>query len=194
MKQNDKMESTTKQKIVDVSKALFAQKGYAATSIKDICEGVQCSKGAIYHHFENKEDLFNYITKQIFTASWNQWIEIASNYQNMIDKLYVFADFFVESMQRQLSKAAEEYLKSTASEESRIQFIGYVGEYMNNFESFIEEGILSGQFKQENPKELAFIILSFYSGLADSYNFMSKDEMKLLFHKATTLLLEGIKS
>ncbi|BBI31314.1 TetR/AcrR family transcriptional regulator [Cohnella abietis] len=193
MKQDDKIEGTTKDRIVDISKALFAQKGYAATSIQDICDAVQCSKGAIYHHFKNKEELFVYLTEQAFTTSWDQWVSLAAKYTTMIEKLYAFADYFVDTMHRPLSKAAEEFLKNAANEATQQKFITIISEYMNNFEEFIKEGITSGEFKQEDPKELAFIILSFYSGLGDSNAFLSKEAMKPLFHKATTLLLDGIR-
>ncbi len=36
----------------------FSSKGYEATSVDDICEGANVSKGAFYHHFESKQALF----------------------------------------------------------------------------------------------------------------------------------------
>ncbi|MWC29379.1 TetR/AcrR family transcriptional regulator [Paenibacillus sp. MMS18-CY102] len=183
----------TKQRIVDTAKGLFAQKGYGATSIQSICEEVGCSKGAIYHHFKNKEELFVYIAEQTFTVSWDQWLVIAAQHRTMVEKLYAFADYFVDTMQRPLSKAAEEFLKSAAGDETRMKFIGLVTGYMQHFETFITEGVNAGELKQEDPKELAFMVLSFYSGLGDSYAFLPKEAMKPLFRKATTLLLDGIR-
>lgn len=50
--------SDTKDYIVDQSYKLFLQKSYEAVSISDISESIGFTKGALYHHFVNKEDLF----------------------------------------------------------------------------------------------------------------------------------------
>ncbi|WGK65961.1 TetR/AcrR family transcriptional regulator [Croceiramulus getboli] len=47
----------TKKTIVDASSALFNTQGYKATSLRDITEATGLTKGAIYRHFESKEDL-----------------------------------------------------------------------------------------------------------------------------------------
>jgi len=38
--------------------ALFAERGYAATSMRDIAEAASCTKPALYYHFESKQALF----------------------------------------------------------------------------------------------------------------------------------------
>lgn len=50
--------ASTKAKIVAVARRLFAARGYAGTSTEAILEESQVSRGALYHHFENKEMLF----------------------------------------------------------------------------------------------------------------------------------------
>lgn len=45
----------TKQKIVTASRDLFAKKGYSETSVRDILEAAEISKGNLYHHFKGKE-------------------------------------------------------------------------------------------------------------------------------------------
>ena len=47
-------------RILDVAQRLFLEKGYENTSIQDIIDGLGgLSKGAVYHHFRSKEDIFN---------------------------------------------------------------------------------------------------------------------------------------
>ncbi len=43
-----------KQDILDTAALLFAQKGYQDTSIQDILDVLNCSKGSFYHHFKTK--------------------------------------------------------------------------------------------------------------------------------------------
>lgn len=47
-----------KEKIVAESLKLFSLKGFLSTSINDILEAANTSKGGLYNHFESKESLF----------------------------------------------------------------------------------------------------------------------------------------
>lgn len=47
-----------KQQIVDAAVVLFAERGYAATRIRDICERAGVAKGLFYWYFPTKLDLF----------------------------------------------------------------------------------------------------------------------------------------
>jgi AcrR family transcriptional regulator len=55
--QRDRSETTTAE-LVAAARHQFAQDGYAATSLEAVAERAAVSKGAIYHHFRNKRDLF----------------------------------------------------------------------------------------------------------------------------------------
>ena len=57
----------SRQKLIDAAISLIRQKGYAATSVEDLCETAGVSKGAFFHHFKSKEALA--------VASTDYWIE-----------------------------------------------------------------------------------------------------------------------
>jgi TetR/AcrR family transcriptional repressor of nem operon len=44
-------------KILAAARDTIRAKGYAATSVEDLCVGAGVSKGAFFHHFKSKEDL-----------------------------------------------------------------------------------------------------------------------------------------
>jgi len=50
--------SDTKEYIIDQAYSLFMNQSYEAVSISDISKACGLTKGALYHHFENKEALF----------------------------------------------------------------------------------------------------------------------------------------
>jgi AcrR family transcriptional regulator len=48
----------TRNLLLDVAGELFAQRGYDATSVAIICERAGVTKGAFYHHFASKQQVF----------------------------------------------------------------------------------------------------------------------------------------
>jgi AcrR family transcriptional regulator len=48
----------TRKRILDSALRLFADKGYDATGVAEICTTADVSKGAFYHHFPSKQAIF----------------------------------------------------------------------------------------------------------------------------------------
>ena len=48
----------TRQLLVDEATRLFSRQGFANTSLSEISANAGATKGALYHHFANKEELF----------------------------------------------------------------------------------------------------------------------------------------
>jgi AcrR family transcriptional regulator len=51
--------SIRKNELLDIAQKLFFEKGYDSTSIADILDAAEASKGAFYHYFESKEELLD---------------------------------------------------------------------------------------------------------------------------------------
>jgi AcrR family transcriptional regulator len=51
----------TRERLIAAAKQRFTHDGYAATSINDICQDLEITKGALFHHFKSKQDLFTEI-------------------------------------------------------------------------------------------------------------------------------------
>lgn len=61
MKLNNQNDQTTKQLILEAGIDLFAEKGYAATSVREIVARAGVTKPVLYYYFTNKEGLFRAI-------------------------------------------------------------------------------------------------------------------------------------
>jgi len=53
-----KRSSSTKRTLIDHAATLFGDYGYAGTSLDEVVAAARVTKGALYHHFSNKLDLF----------------------------------------------------------------------------------------------------------------------------------------
>lgn len=54
-----------REQIVQAALAVFALKGYAASSMNDICLAAGCSKGGLYHHFRTKGAVLSGVVDQL---------------------------------------------------------------------------------------------------------------------------------
>jgi AcrR family transcriptional regulator len=61
---NRERTETTRQALVEAARALFVSKGYGDTSTPDICASTATTRGALYHHFVDKRDLFRQVLVQ----------------------------------------------------------------------------------------------------------------------------------
>jgi AcrR family transcriptional regulator len=57
--------ATTRRGLIATAEKLFTLNGYAATSLDAIVNGTKVTKGALYHHFGGKQDLFESVFDKV---------------------------------------------------------------------------------------------------------------------------------
>ncbi|MGD9099896.1 MAG: TetR/AcrR family transcriptional regulator [Anaerolineae bacterium] len=55
----------TQGEIIEAAARFFVRKGFYGTSIADLAQATGLTKGALYHHFENKDALFFAVIKRV---------------------------------------------------------------------------------------------------------------------------------
>jgi AcrR family transcriptional regulator len=55
----------TKAALATAARRLFGRRGYASVPLDEVCARAGVTKGALYHHFRNKEDLFAAALEQV---------------------------------------------------------------------------------------------------------------------------------
>jgi len=61
----------TRQRIIDAAAQLFISKGFYGTSIADLAQATELTKGALYHHFENKDAIFFAVVNSV-RETWHR--------------------------------------------------------------------------------------------------------------------------
>jgi AcrR family transcriptional regulator len=61
----ERQAEATREHLVAVARQRFAEQGYAATSIEDIVQRAGVAKGALYHHFSGKDELFRAVYEAV---------------------------------------------------------------------------------------------------------------------------------
>ena len=67
----------TRANILGVAATNFHQKGFKGTSLSDILQQAEISKGALYHHFINKQELLYAVLDEVYTSLFlSRWTHI----------------------------------------------------------------------------------------------------------------------
>ena len=70
------------EKILSTATHLFIHNGYEKTSVQNIAQTASISKGAIYHHFQSKDEIFFEVLKQRYQLMEKElldWLESTSH-------------------------------------------------------------------------------------------------------------------
>ncbi|WP_199899366.1 TetR/AcrR family transcriptional regulator [Sneathiella glossodoripedis] len=99
-KSNAERSAQMRQKLVDTARALFVSDGYAQTSTPDIVKAADVTRGALYHHFADKKDLFLAVIRQENEAVAKEIEDAANTSSDGIDMLMEGASAYFDAMQR----------------------------------------------------------------------------------------------
>ena len=96
----------TVEKILSVSRRLFAERGYEHTTIADIVAATGMSKGAFYHHFKSKEDVYDRITDQYYESK--DWMRDATKFpgRNALEKMRGLFGFLLSDPAKQSASSS----------------------------------------------------------------------------------------
>lgn len=61
----DEQAATTRTELLRVARELFAARGYADVGTEEIVRAAHVTRGALYHHFTDKRDLFRAVHEQV---------------------------------------------------------------------------------------------------------------------------------
>jgi len=155
--------AASKNKLLKSAAACFAENGFDAASIDEICKHAGLSKGGFYHHFASKQDLIIELL--------NQWLERVDDYiksvkdssKNMQELFTNIAGkarpVFVEASE-QLPIFLELWIKSSRDPELKERTITFYKRYLDFFKKVISEGIDSGVVREVNPVAASRIIMA----------------------------------
>lgn len=147
----DKSERT-RNHIIETAASIFNKKGYIGTSFSDIIEGSGLSKGAIYGHFQNKDELalaalehnLKLASKIIFsnvkdrTSSYEKLLGFARSYS-------LFYEIISTAGGCPVINAAVD--SDEGQSESRKRVTKFIAMWQNSINKIIKEGIQKGELK-----------------------------------------------
>lgn len=82
---------------------LFAEKGYASLTMREIADSLGVSTGTLYHYFESKEDLFEKLANELATQVMSGLMQTVPKRNTLEERLEMLFDF-VENTEERMVK------------------------------------------------------------------------------------------
>jgi AcrR family transcriptional regulator len=152
----------SREKLLEAAEACFTKYGFHASSVDIICKTAGMSKGAFYHHFTSKQELY--------LEMLNQWLKIIDRYiesarinsKNMLELFRNIGEakpLFQEAAGK-LPIFIELWVRASRDEELKKITIGSYYKYLELFKSLIDEGIKKGLIRKFNPDTVSRMIIA----------------------------------
>lgn len=173
-----------KRTILESAKRLFFKQGFAATTMSQIAESAELSKGTLYLYFQNKEELYisllvegmeilnNNLSRAIegITGWEEKFLALGwAYYKYSID----YSEFFQISFQFQHGEITanisdELYNKCFQAGLNSLGFLARI----------LEEGMNAGEIERKDPMELTVVLWGSLTGIILLH--MAKDHRKFM--------------
>ena len=181
--------------IMDAAMLLFMEKGYANTTTQDIVDKVNISRGLLYYHFRNKEDIL-YCLVERYSEKLLRDIHVIVNDDDKtaIEKIRAFIDATIISTDN-VSAEGTELQKTVDLEENRYMLDKLSHKLIEKltiyFERIINQGISEKVFSVKYPSETAEFLMTAYVFVSNNIGIItSKKEPVKDYLNAFKIMLE----
>jgi len=143
---------TRRDAIVDTSARVFAQQGYHATGIAELCTANQLGKGALYHYIGSKEELLAAIHDRVMDEVMNGAERVAATGGSPSEQLTMLGDELLDVIHRHPEHVwvfLHEFPALTG--ERAEQFRKRRRAYERRVEAVLKAGVESGEFRKIDP-------------------------------------------
>lgn len=170
--------SERRKEILEAALTIFVKKGYSDARMEDIVQEIGLSKGAIYHHFQSKRDLF--------IALIEHWMDQFSAIERggglrakpSAEIIRKIARFTAKIFQRNPNWfLVEPEIWAFANRDKEIKELSnqLYTRVLSEFETLINRGVEYGEFKKVNGRMIALSIMTSLHGMIWFILFQPKD-------------------
>ncbi len=150
-----KTDQKTRDAIVEASIELFARRGYHGTSVAQIAKATGLTKGALYWHFKDKEDLFLTVLDRI-REHWRQnvlsRVEAADGVFDKLDRLFDATSEMLASQENPYSLHL--FLAAAGAQPEIAEFEDAIKSAYAEYVKLVADTIRSGQEEGEIMRDI----------------------------------------
>ena len=158
----DAPEPNARQRLLETATELFAEKGYAGTSVREIVDRAGVSKPVLYYYFKSKEGLFYAILEWAAEVQQEILNEIFASSGTALDRLIFFYRRISEGVQQYqaLYKMIHGLLYGPPQGAPEYDFPQYQRRMFDAVKRIYTGGMTAGETEKVDLDEVAFLVLS----------------------------------
>jgi len=181
-------------KVAQAAVELFAEKGYANTSVQEVVTRAGVTKGAMYHYYRSKDDLLFDIYERMLTLQRDHLDEIIARGLPTHETLRAACIDVVETSIDALREGTVFFRSAHMLSPDRQQEVTRRRrEYNDAFASIVRQGQSEGLYRGDIP--LAVLVANFFSDLhylSHWYKPTGAESKTQVAEQITDLFLKGI--
>jgi AcrR family transcriptional regulator len=184
----------TRAALIRVARRLFAQHGYAGAATEDVVRRARVTRGALYHHFKDKQDLFKAVydeeqkklaerTNAAAAAAPDPWSAMVAGTNAMLDACLEPAVHRIVMIDAPAVLGLQKWRESDQSY------------YLAAMKAAVQAAVEQGQLERQPVEPLAHLILG---ALTEAAMLIAHAEEKATVRRevsaAVTRLFEGLRA
>ena len=186
-----------KSQIMEAAMKVITRKGFSNTRMDDIVEEAGLSKGAIYHHYQGKKDIFLALIEHWETQTFPDFYSRNGKERSAADTLKDFASEVIKvfkSRSHVFQAEVEFWALANQDDEVRKRSQELYEKIITLFELVIIKGIREKEFIKVDTRITAIYILSVFQGINWFCIFKDKKiNAEDYIQKSIKLILNGLK-
>jgi AcrR family transcriptional regulator len=158
----------TRTRILQAAEERFALEGYDATGVAEICKEAGVSKGAFYHHFDSKQEVFLQLLQDWLEGMNKQLSVLGKAHGEVTDRILTMTRVVrvvLQAAQKGLPIYLEFWSRALRDPEVMETMIEPFRQYRDFFAMMLEEGVQEGTLDLVDAPIAAQVILSFALGV-----------------------------
>jgi len=195
MAKAQRKKASKKELIVQKAASMFREKGFPATSMRDLAESVVIEAASLYNHIQSKSEILQYIIARISDDCNKHIDELDTAGLSSLQKIESVIRFHINMMLHRFEDyhvMINEWIH--LDEQHLAGFITQRRNYVQRLESIISKGIAAKEMKPILPYIAVLTILSAVRGLEFWHRSQKNYSPEELEENMVAYLITGLKS
>lgn len=194
MKKTVRKKASKKGLILQRAATMFLERGFAASSMRDLAETVGIEAASLYNHIRSKNEILESICFEVANLFNEKIQEIETGRQSNINKIEAILRFHVEQMIDHYEKViVSDREWRHLDEPFRANFQSQRRLYRKRFAAIIEEGIAKGEIRRIDAPTAVLIMLHAVNGIESWHRSKAKMSAEELTSNMIRILIDGLR-
>mgnify|MGYP001388343978 CR=1 FL=1 len=157
-----------KNQILNAAFEVFVKKGYSKTTMDDIVLASKLSKGALYHYYGSKKELFLSLIDHWEIYTFKDFYNKKSQNKKASDILRFFGENVINTLnEKKHAYIAEIEFRAMSNQDAEIKNRSNIlyGKLLDLFEKVVKKGVKENEFKDLDVRKTSMAFLAIFQSI-----------------------------